>query len=118
MTCSQDQVQDGISDAALTHFQTAYSGGVISKEDLFYYLYGILHSEDYRSRYRNNLMKQLPRLPVVTDVEDFHAFQAAGRHLADLHLGYEQVEPYTVPINNGEGLPQNIISEDLYRLRK
>ena len=61
------QVQDGNSNAALTHFQKVYPDEEINKEDLFYYLYGVLHSEDYRTRYRNNLMKQLPRLPVVTD---------------------------------------------------
>ena len=79
------RVRDGISDEALKHFQAAYPGEAISKEDLFYYLYGILHSEDYRTQYRNNLMKQLPRLPAVTNVADFHAFQAAGRTLGELH---------------------------------
>lgn len=112
------RVQDGISDAALTHFQAAYPDESISKEDLFYYLYGVLHSEDYRTRYANNLVKSLPRLPVVTDVEDFRAFQAAGRRLAELHLEYEHVEPYTVTINGGDGFPQNLKHKDLYRVKK
>ena len=47
---SRYRVRDGISDEALTHFQAAYPGEAISKEDLFYYLYGILHSEDYRTQ--------------------------------------------------------------------
>ena len=84
---TQCRVREGISDRALKHFQATFPGETISKEDLFYYLYGILHSEDYRTQYRNNLMKQLPRLPVVTDVSDFHTFQTTGRTLGELHLG-------------------------------
>ena len=117
----QGQVQDGISDTALAHFQATYPEEVICKEDLFYYLYGVLHSENYRDRYRNNLMKQLPRLPVVTDVADFLAFKEAGRRLADLHLGYERIEPYAVTINDGEELPNDLRPEDarkLYRVKK
>ena len=110
--------QDGISDTALTHFQSAYPGATIIKEDLFYYLYGILHSEDYRNQFRNNLMKQLPRLPVVSDVVDFRAFRDAGRTLAELHLGYEKVDPFAVTVNAGEGLPQTTAPETLYRVVK
>ena len=110
--------QDGISDTALTHFHSAYPGATIIKEDLFYYLYGILHSEDYRDQFRNNLIKQLPRLPVVSDVADFRAFRDAGRTLAELHLGYEKVEPYAVTVNAGEGLPQTTAPETLYRVVK
>ena len=112
------QVQDGISDQALTHFETAYPGETISKEDLFYYLYGILHSKDYRIKYQNNLMKQLPRLPAVTDVEDYRAFHEAGCILAELHLGYESVDPWPATINNGEGLPEGVSPDQLYRVEK
>ena len=115
---TQCRVRDGISDEALTSFQAAYPCEPISKEDLFYYLYGILHSEEYRTRYRNNLMKQLPRLPVVPDVADFRAFQTAGCTLAELHLGYENVDPWPVTINDGKGLPENIEPERLYRVVK
>ena len=110
--------QDGISDTTLTHFHLAYPGATIIKEDLFYYLYGILHSEDYRDQFRNNLMKQLPRLPVVSDVVDFRAFRDAGSALAELHLGYEKVEPFAVTVNAGEGLPQTTSPETLYRVVK
>ena len=100
------------------HFQTAYPGESICKEDLFYYLYGVLHSEGYRTKYRNNLMKQLPRLPIVTDFADFHTFQAAGRVLSELHLGYETVDPWPVTINDGKGLPEEVVPERLYRVEK
>ena len=46
-------------------FKKFYPEEKISKEDVFYYIYGLLHSEDYRNRYANNLSKQLPRIPCV-----------------------------------------------------
>ncbi|MCX7515419.1 type ISP restriction/modification enzyme, partial [Frateuria hangzhouensis] len=73
----------------------------ISKADLFYYIYGVLHSPDYRERYADNLSKELPRIPRVKTSGDFWAFSKAGRALADLHLKYETVTPYPVKIDTG-----------------
>ena len=115
---ARHRIRDGICDKVLAQFQVAYPGETISKEDLFYYLYGILHSEDYRTRYRNNLMKQLPRLPMVADVTDFHTFRTAGCTLAELHLGYERVDPWPVTFNDGKGLPEEVTPERLYRVEK
>ncbi len=90
--------RDGISDAGLKHFQAAYptpgEGDTITKEDLFYYIYGLLHSQDYRSRYADNLGKELPRIPAVKRFADFKAFSKAGRDLAHWHLNYETVPCY------------------------
>lgn len=83
--------RDAITDAGLTHFQSAYPGETITKEDLFYYVYGLLHSPDYRERYADNLSKELPRIPRVKTAADFWAFSKAGRELAALHLNYETV---------------------------
>lgn len=94
--------RDGIADAGLAHFHAAYPGEVISKEDLFYYIYGLLHCPEYRVRYRNNLMKQLPRIPAVKKAADFWAFSKAGRALGDLHVNYETVAPYPVVIKEGD----------------
>lgn len=90
--------RDAITDAGLAHFQSAYPGEQISKEDLFYYVYGIFHSPDYRERFADNLSKELPRIPAVKKAADFWAFSRAGRALADLHLNYETVEPYPLTI--------------------
>lgn len=90
--------RDAISEIGLTHFQNAYPGEQISKEDLFYYVYGILHSSDYRERYADNLSKELPRIPRVKTAKDFWAFSTAGRALANLHLNYETIDPYPLII--------------------
>ncbi|WP_417522001.1 DEAD/DEAH box helicase [Marinobacter sp.] len=86
------QQRDAITNDALDHFQSAYPGSTITKEDIFYYIYGLLHSEEYRERYADNLIKQLPRIPRMKRYEDFAAFAQAGRDLADLHLNYESVD--------------------------
>lgn len=90
--------RDAITDAGLQHFLDAYPGANISKEDIFYYVYGLLHSPDYRERYADNLSKELPRIPRVKTEADFWTFSEAGRELADLHLNYETVEPYPLTI--------------------
>jgi len=82
----------------LAHFQAAYPGEKIVREDIFYYVYGLLHSPDYRERYADNLSKELPRIPCVKQAADFWAFSKAGRALAELHLNYETVEPYPVEV--------------------
>ena len=90
-----NEIPSGFTERALPHFQAAYPGKAMTEDDLFYYIYGILHSEDYRTRYANNLMKELPRIPRVATYEQFMAFAEAGRKLADLHVNFEDVEPYT-----------------------
>ena len=65
----------------------------ITKEDIFYYVYGILHSAEYKTRFAADLTKMLPRIPLA---EDFWAFSQAGRKLAEIHLNYEDAKPYPV----------------------
>jgi predicted helicase len=89
---------DGVTDAGLAHFQSACSGETITKEDVFYYVYGILHSPDYRERYADNLGKELPRIPRVKTAEDFWAFSRSGRELGELHVGYEHVPEHSARI--------------------
>ena len=88
------QRHDAITDEALTHFKAAYPNEDFDKEDMFYYIYGLLHSEEYREKYADNLSKQLPRIPCVKSAVDFWAFSKAGRKLAELHLNYETVPMY------------------------
>jgi predicted helicase len=85
--------RDGISDFILARAHKQY-GDNVTKEDIFYYVYGFLHSPEYRETFANDLKKMLPRLPLLDDVKDFWAFSKAGRRLADLHINYETIEPY------------------------
>lgn len=84
--------RDGVSDFIWERAKKQY-GKNVSKEDIFYYVYGVLHSPDYRETFANDLKKMLPRIPLVEDVRDFWAFSKAGRKLADLHINYEEVPP-------------------------
>ena len=85
--------RDGVTDWILSTTRKQY-GSLVTKEDIFYYVYGILHAPDYRTTFAADLKKSLPRLPLVESPDDFWAFSRAGRSLAELHLGYEHVEPY------------------------
>ena len=84
---------EAISDFILNRAQQKY-GNNIQREDIFYYVYGILHSKSYRETFSADLKKMLPRIPLVSDYQKFWAFSESGRKLADLHLNYEEVERY------------------------
>ena len=85
--------KDGISDWILSTVRKQF-GYKITKEDIFYYVYGLLHSPEYRTAFATDLKKSLPRLPLVEKADDFWAFSKTGRELANLHLNYETIEPY------------------------
>lgn len=93
--------RDGVSDFILDRAKKQY-GKNVSKEDIFYYVYGMLHSPQYRKKFKNDLSKMLPRLPLLDDVRDFWKFSKAGHQLADLHIDYESVSPYPDVIVEGE----------------
>ena len=81
--------RDGVSDFILKKIRDLCPGAKISKEDIFYYVYGVLHSASYREAFSADLKKMLPRLPLPPNAEFFRTFSDAGRELAALHLGYE-----------------------------
>ncbi|MBE6442099.1 MAG: helicase [Desulfovibrio desulfuricans] len=86
--------KDGITDWILKTVRGRFGNTrAITKETIFYYVYGLLHSPDYRARFAADLKKSLPRIPIVEPVETFMDFALAGRKLADLHLNYEDVPP-------------------------
>jgi predicted helicase len=85
--------RDGISDFILERAKAIY-GKTVNKEDVFYYVYGFLHGNEYHELFANDLKKMLPRLPLVEDVKDFWKFSKSGRALADLHINYENIHSY------------------------
>lgn len=93
--------RDGVSDFILDHAQRIY-GKRITKEDIFYYVYGFLHAPKYRETFANDLKKMLPRLPLVDEPRDFWKFSKAGRELAELHINYESVPAYSKVKVRGE----------------
>ncbi len=87
----------------------------IEREEIFYYVYGILHSESFRNAYGENLVKERPRIPLPKHADQFEGFSNAGRKLADLHLNYESVEPY--PLEESCTRPK-LDPHTLYRVEK
>lgn len=84
---------DGVSDWVLGQARSRY-GTDVTKEEIFYYVYGFLHQPAYRETFAADLKKSLPRLPLVERYEDFKKTSDIGRQLATLHLNYETLEPY------------------------
>lgn len=104
---------DGINEEAVQHFRDVYpeQAGKVDVDAIFYYIYGVLHSPEYRSTYANNLQKELARIPRVATYEEFAAFEKAGRALAQLHVNYEAVKPY-------EGCTIEMADAPSYRVEK
>ena len=84
-------MKDNVTDWALNEYRTFYKDDSITKEDIFYYTYGILHHSGYRKKYQKSLVRGLPHIPMAPD---FWSFYKAGRDLAVLHLGYETCKRY------------------------
>ena len=85
--------QDNISNEVLDAYRNRY-GQWVTKDHIFGYVYGILHSPDYREKYASDLARMLPRIPEVATAEAFDSFSKAGQQLLELHISYEAAEPY------------------------
>ena len=95
---------DNISDTALCAFREHYHDDTITKDGIFDYVYGVLHTPSYREQFANDLSKEIPRIPFAPD---FHPFAEAGKALAALHLGYEACEEYPLSLVFAhDGAPQ------------
>ena len=92
---------DGITDFILEQARELY-GGEVSKEDIFYYVYGFLHLPAYREQFAADLKKSLPRLFLVEDEKVFWQLSKAGRELAEIHLNYENQPPLAQVSVTGE----------------
>lgn len=106
---------DNITDATLHDYRKNYGDATIAKDDIFYYIYGLLHSLEYRERFAADLKKSLPRIPKVVA---FSGFADAGRKLADLHIGYEKAQPYQGIALTVAGEASAIPLDELFRVTK
>jgi predicted helicase len=108
-------VADGITDQALAQFHVRYACPSVSKDDIFYYLYGVLHSVDCGTRYAADLRRDPPRIPVVKSLSDFKIFSEAGRALALLHVNYDAVAEYPVKVHRKDR-PPDVSEADYWRV--
>ena len=106
---------DNITDDILAIYQAAV-GDQASKDDIFYYIYGNLHDPGYRSRYAADLKKMLPHIPTPDTLDRFQHVAEVGRQLADLHVGYEDVEPYPLDVQLRTGASAS--NRDIWRVDK
>ena len=107
---------DNITPATLATYRRWY-GSPVTADDVFAFVYGLLHSPDYRDRFAADLKRSLPRIPRVEGA-DFVAFTDAGRLLLDLHIGYEDAELYPLTVT---GEPDGVTGDsayEAYRVRK
>ena len=114
MLAEEPSRRDNITDDALNAYSARY-GEWVTKDSIFAYVYGILHSPDYREQYANDLARMLPRIPEVSTADAFQAFSEAGQRLLDLHIGYEDAEPYPLEELLAPGAPDG---PEHYRVQK
>ncbi|MHB9038097.1 MAG: type ISP restriction/modification enzyme, partial [Armatimonadota bacterium] len=96
--------RENITDWALAQFRKKY-GKEVSKWDIFYFVYALLHHPVYRERYAENLKRELPRIPMTVSPEDFPTYAEIGRKLADLHLNYETIKEYPLDWIENNSIP-------------
>lgn len=106
---------DNITDAILAEYRENVASDV-TKSDIFYFVYGQLHEPAYREKYAADLRKMLPHIETPTNAARFRALAAAGRKLAELHVGYETVEPYPLDVELEKGADPD--SRETWRVQK
>ena len=84
---------DNITDLTLNEYRQHYGDSDITKNDIFYYVYGLLHHEGYRKKFINSLRNELPRIPMAPN---FAKFCRAGQELVKLHLNFDNCPRYNL----------------------
>lgn len=101
---------DNITDWGLNQFTSHYQDTTITKEDIFYYTYAVLHNPEYRKKYELNLKREFPRLPFY---DDFFKWATWGKQLMELHINYETVAPFELQVIDNT----NIVKDKNYKLK-
>ncbi|MDH6084152.1 type ISP restriction/modification enzyme [Umezakia ovalisporum] len=102
--------QENITHWALSTYRHHYQDTTITKWDIFYYIYAVLHHPHYRERYAANLKKELPRIPYAPE---FHSFVTAGKRLAEIHINYEKQPQYPLKHLENKDLPIDWLVEKM-----
>ena len=82
------ELTDNVTDWCLAEFRSHYGDESITKDDIWSYLYGVMHAPDWRAQYAPDLRRSYPRVPFA---RDFEAFCVAGAELLTIHADYESV---------------------------
>ncbi len=90
---------DNLTDWGLTQFTEHYKDETITKEDVFSYTYAVFHNPEYTKKYELNLKREFPRIPFYLD---FWKWSKWGKELMDLHIGYENAEPFELKVKSEE----------------
>ncbi|MGW4336657.1 DEAD/DEAH box helicase [Rhodococcus koreensis] len=106
---------DNITDGILALYHGAV-GDQVTKDDIFYYVYGLLHDPAYRETYAADLKKMLPHIPTPESREQFEQLAAAGRKLANLHVNYETADLYDLDVQLKKGADPN--DRETWRMSK
>lgn len=109
---------DNIADSTLRRFKERCAATRLTKDAVFYYVYGVLHSPEYRDRFGNDLAKALPRIPLPEDGAGFRTFSQAGRNLAKLHLRYDEVRPWPIVFRKGGWKPEGMDAKSWFRVER
>jgi len=105
---------ENITDWGLRQFVKQYNDDTISKQDIFHYIYAVLHNPAYRKKYELNLKREFPRIPFY---DNFHQWASWGEQLMNLHINYETIEPFQLKIQNHE-LKDGIIPKPKLKAKK
>ncbi|MCB9033227.1 MAG: DNA methyltransferase [Chitinophagales bacterium] len=84
---------ENITDWGFNQFTKQYGKKGITKESIFHYVYGVLHSPAYRKKYELNLKRAFPRIPLYSN---FQQWSNWGKQLMELHLNYETIALYNL----------------------
>lgn len=89
--------KDNITDKIKALYRDAL-GADVTGDDIFHFVYGKLHDPNYRETYAADLKKMLPHIETPSSREDFEKFAHAGKQLMDLHVNYEDLEPWPLDV--------------------
>ncbi|MXW82405.1 MAG: DEAD/DEAH box helicase [Rhodothermaceae bacterium] len=108
--------EDAIKEEVVQAFEKCIGG--VSTENLFNYIYGLLHAPSYRKKYAANFRKELPRIPIPESLEEFQMLSQAGKELGELHINYEEVKEYPINFEDGGWEPAiGIFPEAWFKLQ-
>ena len=104
---NQEQRVSNLNPTVVSEIRAKTNISDLSDDDVFSYVYGILHSPQYRIEFDVNLKKETPRIPIIANTDRFMAYATAGQLLLNLHNDYESAEPHPAITENWSVQPND-----------